>query len=161
MAIQEITSPPILDETGQDIVTKLGLIADNVNSNAGQIDYSNTTSQLQATRVQTAIDEVKGITDTISASLTNLIRFINTDTNTTTVASGANATIDHSYSVPTGYTAVAVTGFQLSGTGAGSVSVYNMWIISAGARLQVHNHGTGSVNISSLCRIMCVKSEFV
>ena len=95
-----------------------------------------------------------------NASLTQFIKFINTDTNTTTVASGANATIDHDYTVPTGYKAVAVIDFQLSGTGAGSVSVYNMWLISNGARLQVHNHGTGSISLSSLCRVMCVRTEF-
>ena len=72
MAIQEITSPPMLDETGQDVVDKLQAIANKINTNAGQIDYSNTTSQLQATKVQTAIDEVKGITDNISSSLGNL-----------------------------------------------------------------------------------------
>lgn len=74
MAIQEITSPPMLDETGQDVVDKLQTIANNINNNAGQINYSNATSQLQATKVQTAIDEVKGITDTISSNLTNLIK---------------------------------------------------------------------------------------
>lgn len=110
--------------------------------------------------VQGAISELDSAVDSVNASLTKFITFINTDTNTTTVASGANATIDHNYTVPTGYKAVAVIDFQLSGSGAGSVSVYNMWLISNGARLQVHNHGTGSISLSSLCRVMCVRSDF-
>lgn len=69
--IEEITSPPFLDDTAQEIVTKLQAIANNINNNAGQVSYSNTTSELQAETVQTAIDEVKGITDTISSSLTH------------------------------------------------------------------------------------------
>ena len=69
--IEEITSPPFLDDTAQEMVTKLQAIANNINNNAGQVSYSNTTSQLQAETVQTAIDEVKGITDNINASLTN------------------------------------------------------------------------------------------
>lgn len=67
--IEEITSPPFLDDTAQEMVTKLQAIANNINNNAGQVSYSNTSSQLQAETVQTAIDEVKGITDTISSSL--------------------------------------------------------------------------------------------
>ena len=70
--IEEITSPPFLDDTAQEMVTKLQAIANNINNNAGQVSYSNTTSHLQAETVQTAIDEVKGITDNINASLTNL-----------------------------------------------------------------------------------------
>lgn len=74
MAIQEITSPPMLDSTGQAMVTKLQSIASAINSNAGAISYDNTISGMTATKVQSAIDEVKGITDTISSSLTNLIK---------------------------------------------------------------------------------------
>lgn len=72
MAIQEITSPPMLDSTGQAMVTKLQSIASAINSNAGAISYDNTISGMTATKVQSAIDEVKGITDTISSSLTQL-----------------------------------------------------------------------------------------
>lgn len=74
MAIQEITSPPMLDSTGQAMVTKLQSIASAINSNAGAISYDNTISGMTATKVQSAIDEVKGITDTISSSLTNLVK---------------------------------------------------------------------------------------
>lgn len=75
MAIQEITSPPMLDSTGQTMVTKLQSIASAINSNAGAISYDNTISGMTATKVQSAIDEVKGITDTISSSLTRKTNF--------------------------------------------------------------------------------------
>lgn len=83
--IEEITSPPFLDDTAQEMVTKLQAIANNIKNNAGQVSYSNTTSQLQATKVQTAIDEVKGITDTISSNLTHYT-YINLNINTTDTA---------------------------------------------------------------------------
>ena len=73
MAIQEITSPPMLDSTGQTMVTKLQSIASAINSNAGAISYDNTISGMTATKVQSAIDEVKGITDNINASLTHTL----------------------------------------------------------------------------------------
>lgn len=72
MAVQAVTKPPVLDETAQTMVTKLQAIATALTRNAGQIDYDNTISSLSATKVQSAIDEVKGITDSLNASLTQL-----------------------------------------------------------------------------------------
>lgn len=72
MAIQEVTSPPLLDETGQDIVTELQNIVSALSPNAQGISYSHATSGLSAENVQEGIDEVKGITDNISNSLTQL-----------------------------------------------------------------------------------------
>lgn len=70
MAVQAVTKPLVLDETAQTMVTKLQAIATALTRNAGQIDYDNTISSLSATKVQSAIDEVKGITDSLNASLT-------------------------------------------------------------------------------------------
>ena len=74
MAIQEVTSPPLLDETGQDIVTELQNIVSALSPNAQGVSYSHATSGLSAENVQEGIDEVKGITDTINNSLTQLIK---------------------------------------------------------------------------------------
>ena len=72
MAIQEITSPPLLDSTGQTMVTKLQSIASALSVNASGVDYDNTVSGLTATKVQSAIDEVKGITDSLNNGLAQL-----------------------------------------------------------------------------------------
>lgn len=76
MAIQEVTSPPLLDETGQDIVTELQNIVSALSPNAQGVSYSHATSGLSAENVQEGIDEVKGITDTINNSLTQLKNYL-------------------------------------------------------------------------------------
>ena len=70
MAIQEVTSPPFLDDTAQTVVSKLDAIKNAINPNAQGVSYSHATSGLSAENVQEGIDEVKGITDNISNSLT-------------------------------------------------------------------------------------------
>lgn len=58
-----ITSPPILDSTGQNIVTSLSNIVsklDNFEIDASNVSYDNTTSGLVATDVQDAIDGLVG-----------------------------------------------------------------------------------------------------
>ena len=70
MAIQEVTSPPFLDDTAQTMVTKLENIKNAINPNAQGVSYSNTTSGLSATQVQAALDEIDGNVDTLSNSLT-------------------------------------------------------------------------------------------
>ena len=72
MAIQEVTSPPMLDTTGQNIVTELQNIVSALSPNAQGISYSHATSGLSAENVQEGIDEVKGITDSLFNSLTQL-----------------------------------------------------------------------------------------
>ena len=120
--IEEITSPPFLDDTAQEMVTKLQTIANNINNNAGQVSYSNTSSHLQAETVQTAIDEVKGITDTINQSLATKVNVVTlsasvevtyADTSTigyrTTEQTKVNITTLPGY--PTGKTVVATIAY--------------------------------------------------
>ena len=93
MAIQEITSPPMLDSTGQNVVTKLQGIATALSVNASGVDYDNTVSGLTADKVQSAIDEVKGITDTINQSLTQLIATDTFESGNVTVANNDRGVI--------------------------------------------------------------------
>ena len=96
MAIQEVTSPPLLDETGQDIVTELQNIVSALSPNAQGVSYSHATSGLSAENVQEGIDEVKGITDNISNSLTQKTELVDStysDDKVRFVKSGNIATI--------------------------------------------------------------------
>ena len=177
---EDVYEPPILDSTGQAIANAIqglnptvpSFISDAFSvernySNGDICIYDNKVYEFTSAKSAGAWDSTKVTQTTIGAvctslsnSLTKLVMFVNSETKSTSVASGANATIDHTVTVPNGYTALAVVGFQLNGTGAGSVSVYNSWLISTGARLQVHNHGTSSITLSSLCRMLCVRSDY-
>lgn len=68
------------NDTGKDIVEKLDDIAQalGVGVNADQINYDNTTSGLESTDVQDAIDEVKEITDDLDDKLDGLTNIIST-----------------------------------------------------------------------------------
>lgn len=154
MAIQEITKPPMLDETGQDMVTKLQAIANSINTNAGQINYSNTSSQLQATKVQTAIDEVKGITDTISSNLAQLVKTESITSSSITVANNDRGvfTIDVS---KTGYTPI----------GIGVVTFSNNYVFLGAfnlsgnsATIVCHNRTGSSSTLTVTITVMYIKS---
>lgn len=117
------------------------------------VSYDNTSTGMTADDVQEAVDELHD-------NLYQIIKFVSSESKSTTITANNKATIDHTISVPDGYTPLAVVGFQLSGTNCDYVSVYNTWLISAGARLQVHNHNSASVTISSLCRVLCIRSNY-
>ena len=58
MGRQVSSKAVMLDETGQQIVAKLDALLAAVKPDADDIDYDNTQSGLQATKVQGAVDEI-------------------------------------------------------------------------------------------------------
>lgn len=94
MAIQEVTSPPFLDDTAQTMVNKLDAIKNAINPNAQGTSYSNATSGLSAENVQEAVDELDSNIDTLSASLTKLGTIYSLDSkNVTSIATNTDTTI--------------------------------------------------------------------
>lgn len=160
MAIQEITSPPMLDSTGQTMVTKLQSIASAINSNAGAISYDNTISGMTATKVQSAIDEVKGITDNINASLTNL--FI-TKTYTYSYSNLAGYTglsiteSDFQGEAPSGYTPIAVSYFS---TGTDTVIARTVRY-SGNSWMNIYNTSSSARSSTATICILYAPTEFV
>lgn len=69
-----LTSPIILDATGQDMLTKLDSIISAINPVAQGVSYDNAGTGMVANNVQSAITELKtGLVNT-NSSLTNLIK---------------------------------------------------------------------------------------
>lgn len=69
-----LTSPIILDATGQDMLTKLDSIISAINPVAQGVSYDNAGTGMVANNVQSAITELKtGLVNT-NSSLTNLVK---------------------------------------------------------------------------------------
>lgn len=67
-----LTSPIILDATGQDMLTKLDSIISAINPVAQGVSYDNAGTGMVANNVQSAITELKTGLDNTNSSLTNL-----------------------------------------------------------------------------------------
>ena len=161
MAIQVVTSPPLLDETGQEMVTKLEAIKNAINNNAGQISYNNSASGLQATKVQGAIDEVKGITDNISSSLAKLLKVGITTTATVTINAGSTVT-NISEPIPSiaGYTALEVLTTWQGGSGSDQVVIYSAWKDGNNIKAKMRNFGSSQATVNYEFNVLYIKTEF-
>lgn len=85
-----LTSPIILDATGQDMLTKLDSIISAINPVAQGVSYDNAGTGMVATNVQSAITELKtGLVNTNSSLTQYARRYVTWNSTPTTYSNGA------------------------------------------------------------------------
>ena len=158
-----VTEPIILDETGQDIVTQLQAIVAGLAPNAGQISYSNATSGLSADDVQEALDEIDGNVDTLSNSLTQLVKVVSfpASASKTISANGAlNLTAnDLNISAPSGYGAIGIVALYANSNDVTFRSV-NAQATGTSSFCVARNVSNSSVTLTFSCTLLYIKSSF-
>lgn len=129
-----------------------------VANSAGNVSYDNTESHLLSTTAQGAIDEVKGITDDINDSLSDMFKIVVAETAVTSTGVGVFS-IGATITVPDGYTPVGLVSFS-SSRNAG-YTITGSGVTTNPNAIYILGIASSNVNVTFGGSVLCVKSSLI